>query len=126
MASLESDRVDTALEHKLGCEVDRKKRDHNYFFVKENNVVLARTKISKGSKHTLSETLVTLMARQLQLGVAGNLVKFVNCTLDRDGCLAIIRASSGARAPTAAAQASPASKPSAGQSYNKPKSPQKK
>ncbi len=92
MASLESDKVDGALENKLGCEVDRKGRDHNFYWVKENDIVLARTKISKGPKHTLSDTLVTMMARQLQLGVAGNLVKFVACTLSKDGALDIIRA----------------------------------
>ncbi len=110
MATLESDKVDAALETKLGCEVDRKKKDHNYFWVKENNVVLARTKISKGPKHTITENLVTMMARQLQLGVAGNLVKFVGCTLGKDDCLAIIRAASGIKpAPASKASTKPTS-----------------
>src|SRR2546422_10225898 len=97
MASLDSDKVAAALENKLGCEVDRKKRDHNYFWVKEDDVVLARTKISKGPKHTLPDYLVTMMARQLQLGVAGNLVKLVGCALDKEDCLAIIRATVGVK-----------------------------
>ncbi len=126
MASLESDKVDAILERKLGCEVDRKTRDHNYFYVKENEVFLSKTKISKGPKHTLDNTLVMLMARQLQLGVAGNLVKLVNCNLNKDECLAIIRASSGAKPAAGAAQVAPAAKPGASQPYSKPRSPQKK
>src|SRR6266567_8412571 len=108
MASLDSDKVDAALEGKLGCEVDRKKKDHNFFWVKENDVVLARTKISKGPKHTLSDNLVTMMARQLQLGVAGNLVKFVGCTLCKDDCLAIIRAASRTKSASASSSVAPA------------------
>ena len=39
--------------------------------------------MSKGAKHTLSDTLVGLMARQLGFGTSANFVNFVGCTLIR-------------------------------------------
>lgn len=112
MASLDSDKVDAALENKLGCEVDRTHADHNIYYVRENEVFLARTKISKGPKHTLSDTLVMLMARQLQVGGSGNLAKLVRCTMDKNECLDIIRAATRTK-PAAAAKAeqNPPAKP---------------
>jgi len=92
MATLESDEVDSALGGKLGCEVDRKKRDHNWYWVKDQGRYVTSTKISKGARHTLGNDLVLLMARQLGLGVAGNLVKFVKCKIDKPECMKIILA----------------------------------
>src|SRR5215831_20669573 len=94
MATLDSDKADAALETKMACEVDRKKKDHNYFYVKDGTTFLSSTKISKGAKHTLSDNLVSMMGKQLKLG-GGNFAKFVNCTIDRDEALAIIRHSLG-------------------------------
>jgi hypothetical protein len=99
MATLESDKVHAALANKLNCEVDTSKRDHNWYVVRDGGQVLATTQMSKGSKETLRDTLCMLMARQLKLGGAGNLVKFVSCTLSKEECLAIMRAVSGVKKP---------------------------
>jgi hypothetical protein len=101
MATLQSDKVHTALETKLGCEVDTTKRDHNWYFVNDGQTVLASTKISKGSKHTLDDSMVSKMGKQLKLGGGGNFAKFVVCTLSKDGALALIRASVAAASPPA-------------------------
>jgi hypothetical protein len=94
MATIESDKADAALAGKMGCEVDRSKRDHNFFFVKENGMVLSSTKISKGSKHTLGEDLVSVMGKKLGLGGGGNFVKFVSCKIDRDAAIKLIQSNS--------------------------------
>jgi hypothetical protein len=111
MATLESDKVHTALTNKLHCEVDTSKRDHNWYVVRDGGQVLATTQMSKGSKETLRETLCMLMARQLKIGGAGNLVKFVSCTLSKEECLVIIRAASGVKKPVeSASQPAPAAR----------------
>lgn len=90
MPSLESDELDQVLVVKLGCERDES-GDHIQFFVYDGGRVVARTKISHGPKHTISSPLVTKMARQLKLSTAGNLVALVNCSLEREDCLEIMR-----------------------------------
>src|SRR5579859_780438 len=97
MATLESDKVHAALTNKLDCEVDTSKRDHNWYVVRDGDQVLATTQMSKGSKETLRDTLCMLMARQLKIGGAGNLVKFVSCKLSKEECLAIMRTASGVK-----------------------------
>ena len=103
MATLDSDKADAALETKMACEVDRKKKDHNYFYVKDGATFLASTKISKGAKHTLTDNLVSIMGKQLKLG-GSNFAKSVNCTIGRDEAIAIIRSSLGLPAAEKASQ----------------------
>lgn len=91
MATLESDKVREVLSNKLNCVVDTSKRSHDWYFVYENGEYLSGTFLSKGSKETLGDPIVSQMAKQLKLGVAGNFVKFVRCTLDKPECLKIIR-----------------------------------
>lgn len=112
MATLESDKVHTALSVKLGCETDMTKRDHDWYLVKESEIFLSSTFMSKGSKHTLNAPLVSKMAKQLKLGGAGNLVKLVDCTLSKEECLAIIRDAAGVR-PTPGVKPASGAKPAA-------------
>lgn len=103
MATLESDVVHEKLSSKLHCKVDTKKRDHNWYFVEDTNgTCISRTFMSKGAKHTLGDTLVLLMAKQLGLGTSANFVNFVGCSIEKDECLTIIRASLGLDAPPVA------------------------
>ena len=71
--------------------------------------MLSNTKISKGSKHTITDKIVSMMAKQLKLGGAGNLVKLVGCTIDKDECLQIIRTNSGISSAATASKPAPAS-----------------
>lgn len=91
MATIESDKADEALTTKMGCEVDKSSRDHNFYWVKEGDKVLSYTKISKGPKHTLRDTLVSMIGKQLKLGGGGNFSKFVACTLSKDEAIQIIK-----------------------------------
>jgi hypothetical protein len=94
MATLESDVVHDKLTTKLHCKVDTKKKDHDWYFVHDvNGMFLSRTFMSKGAKHTLRDTLVVRMAKQLGLGTSANFVNFVGCSIEKDECLTIIRAS---------------------------------
>jgi hypothetical protein len=91
MATLESDKVRTALEVKLGCDTDDTDSHHIYFFVKDQNTCLSKTRMSKGSKHTLGEDLVSQMGKQLGLGGGGNLVKFQKCSISKEEAIQMIR-----------------------------------
>lgn len=94
MAALDSDKVQNLLLNKLGCVPDEGK-DHRYYILKDaKGTILARTKISHGPKHTITDNLVTAMARQIKLGTAKNFVAFVQCTLSKEECLKIIEAAS--------------------------------
>lgn len=108
MASLDSDKVHNALKTKLGCEVDTSKRAHNWYVVRDNNQVLATTMMSKGSKEALGSPLVTKMARQIGLGTASNLAKFVDCSLTKEAALEIIRAMLGVQPGSPSKPPSPA------------------
>ena len=99
MATLDSDKVWSALQYKLGCEVDESGSDHVVFFVNEGDRVLARTHISKGPKHTLTETLLLLMGRELGVGGGGNLVKFEKCKICKEDFMKLIRASNPPQKP---------------------------
>jgi len=110
MATLESDKVREILTSKLKCEVEKSKRDHDWFVVKDQGQVLATTSMSKGSKETLRDTLVSYMAKQLKLGGAGNFVKLVGCKLSRDECITIIRNVSGVKPPVVPSPAKPTGK----------------
>ena len=106
------------MKGKMGCEVEDSKRDHDWYLVADQGKFLSRTCLSKGKKHTLFEKRVSEMARQLGLGTASNFVKFVDCTLTKEGALEIIRAASGTKLAPASKPAPP-TKPASG---NKPTS----
>lgn len=91
MASLDSDKVSSALKDKMGC-VEERGNDHIRYVLWEGDKILSRTKISPGPKHTIGDVLISKMSRQLRLGTSANFVAMVQCTKDKQDCLAIIRA----------------------------------
>jgi hypothetical protein len=97
MATLQSDKLHEALTKKMNCEIDLKKRDHNWYYVKDAGKAVASTFMSKGAKHTISDMIVSKMAKQLKVGTSGTLVKFVACTVSKEDCLKIIRATLAAQ-----------------------------
>jgi hypothetical protein len=99
MATLQSDKLHEALTKKLNCEIDLKKRDHNWYYVRDAGKIVASTFMSKGAKHTISDILVSKMAKQLKVGTSGMLIRFVGCTISREDCLKIIRATIGTEVP---------------------------
>jgi hypothetical protein len=91
MASLDSDKVRQELKNKLGCEEE--KSDHYWYILRDaNGVLLSRTKVSLGPKHTIGDILISKMTRQIGLGTVANFVAMVKCTKSREECLAIIQA----------------------------------
>jgi hypothetical protein len=91
MASLESDKVREQLQNKLGCTEETGK-DHYWYVLKdETGKLISRTKVSLGPKHTIGDTLISKMTRQIGLGTAANFVGMVKCTKNREECLAIIQ-----------------------------------
>jgi hypothetical protein len=90
MPSLQSDKVERALTKKLNAE-----RDNNhdrYLNIYDNDgLKVCYTRISHGSKETLSTRRVSEMAGQLRLDNAQSLVNLVNCSLDRDAALVMIK-----------------------------------
>jgi hypothetical protein len=90
MAALDSEEVKKALKNKLGCieEVDG---DHIRYSLWENGKLLSRTKISHGPRHTIGDTLVSKMSRQIKLGTNSNFVGMVSCSLSKEKCVEIIR-----------------------------------
>ena len=91
MASLDSEEVKKALKNKLGC-TEEKDGDHLRYSLWDDGILLSRTKISHGSRHTIGDTLVSKMTRQIKLGTNGNFVGMVQCSLSKEKCLEIIRA----------------------------------
>ena len=91
MATLQSDKVDGMLRNKMKAE-RRDSVDWRYIICNEQGEQLSATRISKGSKHTLSPGRVSLMARQLGLNTTKQFIDLVSCTLSRDEALKIIEA----------------------------------
>lgn len=90
MASLDSEEVRKALTSKLRCE-EQRDGDHVRFVLRDSDgKILSRTKISHGPRHTIGNTLIHKMARQIQLGTSANFVGLVACTKTREECLAVI------------------------------------
>jgi hypothetical protein len=90
MAALDSDKVRQELQTKLGCKEETGK-DHYWYRLKdEKGTLISSTKVSLGPKHTIGDTLITKMTRQILLGTAANFVAMVNCTKSREECLAVI------------------------------------
>jgi hypothetical protein len=92
MASLDSDEVIRALKIKLGCREDVG-RDHIRYELWDGEMLLSRTKVSHGAKHTIGESLINKMARQIGLGTNSNFVGLVKCSKSKDECLKIVRES---------------------------------
>jgi hypothetical protein len=90
MASLDSDKVRKELQTKLGCKEETGK-DHYWYILRDNKgEFLSSTKVSLGPKHTIGDTLISKMTRQIRLGTAANFVGMVNCTKTREECLAVV------------------------------------
>ncbi len=91
MPALDSDKVDKSLRKKLAAQVDEDVHDKYYLILDEEGHEIASTSISHGPKYTISDRLVTLMARQLCLGKTKNFVNLVRCPLSGDEALKIIK-----------------------------------
>jgi len=90
MATLETNKVDKALRGKMQAKrVDS--GDWYYIISDDEENFIASTSISRGAKHTLSETRVNQMAHQLRLGTSKRFVALVQCTLDREEALEIMQ-----------------------------------
>ena len=91
MATLESDKVDKVLRNKMKAErVDSV--DWRYVVYNDKGEQISATRISKGAKHTLGASRVSLMARQLGLDTPKQFVDLVSCTLSRARAIEIIEA----------------------------------
>ena len=91
MAALDSEEVKRALITKLGCS-EEKGHDHIRYVLRDGEKILSRTMISHGPRHTIRDTLIHKMARQIQLGTNKNFFEMVSCTKSREECLEMIRA----------------------------------
>lgn len=82
MPTLDSAETHRAFTGKLGAEEDPSRGDHRFYVFRVGTTVVATTKISRGSRHTISDDLVARMARQL--GVTSNaLSQAVSCSLGK-------------------------------------------
>ena len=89
MATLESDKVDAMLRNKMKAE-RRDSVDWRYVIYNSEGKQISVTRISKGAKHTLSAGRISLMARQMGLNTARQLVDLTSCSLSREEALKII------------------------------------
>ena len=64
--------------------------DWRFVIYNDQGIQLSVTRLSKGAKHTLSDSRVSLMARQLGFRSGQQFSNFVNCTLSREEALKII------------------------------------
>jgi hypothetical protein len=90
MAALDSDKVRQSLQTKLGCREETGKDHYYYNLEDQTGKLISRTKVSLGAKHTIGDTIILKMARQIGLGTTKNFVGMVSCTKSREECLAII------------------------------------
>jgi hypothetical protein len=91
MASLDSDEVRSQLKTKMRCTEETGDHYSYTLYDDDGKTILARTKISLGAKHTLGDTLIHLMTRQLKFGTAKNLIAMVKCYKTREEILAIVK-----------------------------------
>lgn len=89
MATLNSDKVDRALRGKMKAE-RRDSVDWRYVIYNEQGQQVSVTRISKGAKHTLSASRISLMARQLGFETTQQFVDMVACILSREETLRIM------------------------------------
>jgi hypothetical protein len=92
MASLDSDKVRQELRSKLGCKEETGKDHYWYNLEDANGKLISRTKVSLGPKHTIGDTLISKMTRQIGLGTMSNFAGMVSCTKTKEQCLAVINA----------------------------------
>jgi hypothetical protein len=91
MATIESDKMAKALLGKMQAErLDSV--DWRYVVSNDQGKQVSVTRISKGSKHTLGDKRISLMARQLGLDTAQQLRNLVSCSLSREEALKIMEA----------------------------------
>jgi hypothetical protein len=89
MAGLESNKVEKALLGKMQAE-RREGRDWQYIIYNDQKKQVARTRLSKGAKHSLGPNRVSEMAHQLGLKTSQQFQELVQCTLSREKALEII------------------------------------
>ncbi len=93
MAGLESNKVEKALLGKMQAE-RREGRDWQYIIYNDQKKQVARTRLSKGAKHSLGPNRVSEMAHQLGLETSQQFQELVRCTLSREQALEIIERNS--------------------------------
>ncbi len=93
MAGLESNKVEKALLGKMRAE-RREGRGWQYIIYNDQQKQVARTRLSKGAKHSLGPNRVNEMAHQLGLETSQQLHDLVHCTLSREKALEIIERNS--------------------------------
>ena len=93
MAGLESNKVEKALLGKMQAE-RREGRDWQYIIYNDQKKQVARTRLSKGAKHSLGPNRVSEMAHQLGLETSQQFQELVRCTLSREKALEIIERNS--------------------------------
>ena len=93
MAGLESNKVEKALLRKMQAE-RREGRDWQYIIYNDQKKQVARTRLSKGAKHSLGPNRVNEMAHQLGLETSQQFQELVQCTLSREKALEIIERNS--------------------------------
>ncbi len=93
MAGLESNKVEKALLGKMQAE-RREGRDWQYIIYDDQKKQVARTRLSKGAKHSLGPNRVNEMAHQLGLETSQQFHDLVRCTLSRERALEIIERNS--------------------------------
>jgi len=93
MAGLESNKVEKALLGKMRAE-RREGRDWQYIVYNDQKKQVARTRLSKGAKHSLGPNRVNEMAHQLGLETSQQFHELVQCTLSREKALEIIERNS--------------------------------
>lgn len=89
MPSLESDKVDRALKRKMKADVSNDPGDRYYTIFDDDGILVASTSMSKGSKHSISASMVSVMAREMSLKT-DEFAGMVNCRLSREAALAAI------------------------------------
>jgi len=68
--------------------------DWRYAIYNEQGSQVSATRLSKGAKHTLGSSRVSLMARQLGLNTSQQFIDLVSCSLSREDALKIIESNS--------------------------------
>lgn len=89
MAGLDSDKVERALLRKMKA-VRREGKDWQYIIYNDQGKQVARTRLSKGARHSLGPNRVAEMAHQLGLETPQQFRDLVSCTLSRDDALEIM------------------------------------
>lgn len=83
MPVLDSGEARVQFKSKLQAEEDASSKDHYFYIFRIGDRIVATTKISRGPRHTISDDLVTRMARQLGV-TAKALADAVKCPLEAE------------------------------------------